>query len=116
MEENEIKMQQRNEQQQQQQLEAQQSIAQEQARQKQEELSQKERANIRDNETRIAVAQLQAAYNTSDGLSEEARASLSEKARQFDERIALDKDKLLYEKKRSDEELAIKKQSLNKNS
>jgi hypothetical protein len=116
VEENEIRMQQRNEQQQQQQLEVQQSIAQEAARQKQEELGQRERANIRDNETKIAIAQLQAAYNTPDGLSEEARASLSEKARQFDERIALDKDKLSYEKKRSDEELAIKKQSLNKNS
>ena len=70
---------------QQQQLEAQQQIAQMESQQRQAELQQKEQANIRDNETKILIAQMQK-EDKNDGIkepefSEEAKANLLEKIR-----------------------------------
>lgn len=109
-------MQERSSQAQQQQLETQQQIAQMEAQQRQSELQQKEQANIRDNETKILVAQIQKEDN--DGIkeyefSEEARANLLEKIREFDEKLKLDKDKLKLDERRHRDDLALKRKTMN---
>ena len=105
---------------QQQQLEAQQQIAQMESQQRQAELQQKEQANIRDNETKILIAQMQK-EDKNDGIkepefSEEAKANLLEKIREFDERLKLDKDKVKLDEKKHKEDLALKRRSLNEKS
>lgn len=105
---------------QQQQLEAQQQIAQMESQQRQAELQQKEQANIRDNETKILIAQMQK-EDKNDGIkepefSEEAKANLLEKIREFDERLKLDKDKMKLDKKKHKEDMALKRRSLNEKS
>ena len=119
VERDERNIQERNAQAQQQQLEAKQSIAQMQMQQKQEELEQKERASIRDNETKLLIATMQANNNedTEDfepEFSEEAKANLAEKIREFDERLKLDRDKLEFEKKKADKDAELKLKQINK--
>lgn len=109
-------MQERLSQAQQQQLETQQQIAQMEAQQRQAELQQKEQANIRDNETKILVAQIQKEDN--DGIkeyefSEEARANLLEKIREFDEKLKLDKDKLKLDERKHRDDIALKRKTMN---
>lgn len=109
-------MQERSSQAQQQQLETQQQIAQMEAQQRQSELQQKEQANIRDNETKILVAQIQKEDN--DGIkeyefSEEARANLLEKIREFDEKLKLDKDKLKLDERKYRDDIALKRKTMN---
>lgn len=109
-------MQERSSQAQQQQLETQQQIAQMEAQQQQAELQQKEQANIRDNETKILVAQIQKEDN--DGIkeyefSEEARANLLEKIREFDEKLKLDKDKLKLDERKHRDDIALKRKTMN---
>ena len=105
---------------QQQQLEAQQQIAQMEAQQRQAELQQKEQANIRDNETKILIAQMQK-EDKNDGIkepefSEEAKANLLEKIREFDERLKLDRDKMKLDEKKHKEDMTLKRRSLNEKS
>lgn len=116
VEKDEQAIQERNAQAQQQQLEAQQQLAQLEQQQKQAELQQKEQANIRDNETKIVIAQIQA--NKSDGIeekefSEEARANLLEKIREFDERIKLDKERLALDKEKARTDATLKNKQIN---
>lgn len=105
------------------QLEAQQQIAAMQQQQKEAELLQKEEANIRDNQTKIIVAQIQSegGPDEEDGImiddySPEAKANLAEKIREFDEKLKLDKDKLKLDKKKADTDASIKRQALRKKS
>lgn len=105
---------------QQQQLEAQQQIAQMESQQRQAELQQKEQANIRDNETKILIAQMQK-EDKNDGIkepefSEEAKANLLEKIREFDKRLKLDKDKMKLDEKKHKEDMALKRRSLTEKS
>lgn len=105
---------------QQQQLEAQQQIAQMESQQRQAELQQKEQANIRDNETKILIAQMQK-EDKNDGIkepefSEEAKANLLEKIREFDERLKLDRDKMKLDEKKHKEDMTLKRRSLNEKS
>jgi hypothetical protein len=104
---------------QQQQLESQQQIAQIEAKQRQAELQQKEQANIRDSETKLMIAQIQANNKDDDGIveqefSEEAKANLMEKMREFNERLELDKDRLNHDKKKHEDEISVKRQALKK--
>ena len=117
VEKDERNIQERNAQAQQQQLEAQQQIAQIEMEQKQAELEQREQANIRDNETKIMIAQIQASNKNDDGIveqefSEEAKASLMEKIREFNEKLKLDRDKLELDKKKHEDEISVKRQAL----
>ena len=117
VEKDERNIQERNAQAQQQQLEAQQQIAQIEMEQKQAELEQREQANIRDNETKIMIAQIQANNKNDDGIveqefSEEAKASLMEKIREFNEKLKLDRDKLELDKKKHEDEISVKRQAL----
>ncbi len=118
VERDEQAIQERNSRMQQQQLESQQQVAQMEIEQKQSELQQKENANIRDNEVKLMIAQMQSENKENDGItenefSEEAKANLAEKIREFNERLKLDRDKLDLDKRKHQEELSIKRQSLN---
>lgn len=112
-------IQERNAQLQQQQLESQQQLAQIETEQRYAELQQKEQANIRDNETKLIIAQMQANNNDTDNVtgrefSDEDRANLMEKTREFNERLKLDRDKLNHDKKKHNDEMSIKRQELKK--
>ena len=89
-----------------------------QAQQKQEELQQKEQANIRDNETKIIVAQMgkYAGEETSEDIefSEEAKANLLEKIREFDLKLNLDKQKLKLDKEKVRTDARLKEKQINK--
>ena len=76
---------------------------------------------IINNETKILVATISANSNqeSNDGIqeqpfSEEARANLLEKMRQFDQKMKLDREKLELDKYKSREDIRLKEKSLNK--
>lgn len=121
IERDEQAIQQRNAQAQQEQLQVQQQQAELQAQQKQAELEQREQANIRDNETKIIIATMQAQNTQDDGIiepefTEEARANLMEKMREFDERLKLDRDRLEFDKKKAETDARLKEKQINKTS
>lgn len=108
----------RQEQQQQQQIESQQRIAQMNIEQKQMELDQKERSNIRDNETSIIIAQMNKYANEESeddySYSREAKEALLEKIREFNEKLSLDKDRLDLDKKKLAINEQLEREKLNK--
>lgn len=117
VEKNERELQERNAQSQQQQIEAQQQIAQLDVEQKQAELQQRDQANIRDNETKLLIANIQASNKETDGIedqefSEESKANLMEKIREFDERMKLDKERLQLDKEKHQTDTSLKRQAL----
>ena len=76
---------------------------------------------IINNETKILVATISANSNqeSDDGIqqqpfSEEARANLLEKMRQFDQKMKLDREKLELDKYKSRKDIRLKEKSLNK--
>lgn len=76
---------------------------------------------IINNETKILVVTISANSNqeSDDGIqeqpfSEEARANLLEKMRQFDQKMKLDREKLELDKYKSRENIRLKEKSLNK--
>lgn len=124
VENDERRIQERNQQMQQQQLQAQQQEAQ---MKQQVELAKMEQENIlneRDNETKIIVAQIAASVkvndNDTDGIqepmSEEAREKLKEQIRQFDARLALDRDRLQFDKSKAKTDAELKRRQINKKS
>lgn len=118
IEKDEAQIRERQQKAQQEQLQSQQEIAQMDLQQKQAELQQKESMNIRDNETKIIVAQMTkyAGEETSEDVefSEEAKANLLEKIRQFDVRINLDKQKLALDKQKEVNKVKLEREKLNK--
>lgn len=112
VEKDEKEIQERNAQAAQQQQESQERIAQMEISQKQAELEQKEQANIRDNEVKLMIASMQVEKD-SDGIkepefSEESKANLREKIREFDEKLKLEKEKLEFEKRKHKEDNILK--------
>lgn len=112
VERDEKAIQERNAQAAQQQQESQERIAQMEISQKQVELEQKEQANIRDNEVKLMIASMQVEKD-SDGIkepefSEESKANLKEKIREFDEKLKLEKEKLEFEKRKHKEDNILK--------
>ena len=80
----------------------------------------KDTMNQRDNETKILIASMNA-QNQEDGIqdqefSEESKANLLEKMREFDERLKLDRERLALDKKKAETDAAIKRQSLRRKS
>lgn len=77
-------------------------------------MQQEDALNQRDNETKILIAQINAgSEGEEDGViepefSEEARANLLEKMRQFDERLKLDREKLAFDKDKHREDNQLK--------
>lgn len=102
IERDEKELRERQEQMQQQQLQLQQQQIQANAQQKEAELQQKEQENIRDNETKILVATINA--NTEDDgiqepvYSQEAKDKLAEQIREFDEKLKFEREKLKVNK------------------
>ena len=104
-------------QQQQQALQVQQEQAQMAAQTKEAEIKQREEANIRDNETKIFVAQITANNEESDGIkepeySQEAKDKLLESMRQFDKKLSLDREKLDLDKHKVELDYSIKNRQL----
>ena len=101
-------------QQQQNQLQQQQIEAESQAKER--EMQLKDLLNQRDNETKILIASMGQQDKDGDGIiepmSEEARESLKEKVRQFDETLKLDRERLALDKQKADNDYSIKKQQL----
>lgn len=104
---------------QQQQLESQERIAQAEQQQKQAELQQKEQANIRDNETRILVAQISAQARDTDAeedgiapeeYSQEAKDKLAEQIREFDEKMKLEWAKHEETQRKNNKDAELKKE------
>lgn len=123
IEKDEKSIQERQQQAQEQQLQSRQEVARMQLQQKQLELQQKDEQNIRDNETRIQVAVINARSKINDvegdgiapdEFSAEAKASLEEKIREFNEKLQLDKEKLSHQKKKDAEDAEIRRAALGK--
>ena len=121
VERNEQELMQRQQEAQQQQLQQQQQQAEMEAQAKEQEMQLKDTMNQRDNETKILVATISANSNqeSDDGIqeqpfSEEARANLLEKMRQFDQKMKLDREKLELDKYKSREDIRLKEKLLNK--
>ena len=83
--------------------------------------------NTENNETKIIVANINAqarmydeANVVNDGIeepmSEEAREKLKEQIRQFDARLALDKERLAFDKHKADVDARLKEKQINKSS
>lgn len=123
VEKNEQELIQRQQEAQQQQAELQKQQQQAEAQAKEAEMQLKDKLNQRDNETKIIVATMTSQSNVEDKseVSEESKASLIEKMRQFDERLKLDREKLDFERKKHSEDNELKdkislRQYKNKNS
>ena len=113
VERDEINIQERSRQAQEQQLKAEDQIAQRELEYKQAELQQKEQANIRDNETKLLIANINSSREEDNevqaNISEEARLNLNEKIREFDEKLKLDKEKLELEKDKMNKDYQLKR-------
>ena len=104
---------------QQQQIQVQQEQTQMATKYREMELQQKEQANIRDNETKIMVAQISANSSQDDGIqepvySQEAKDKLAESIRQFDKKLELDRERLDLDKHKVEFDNSIKNKQLNK--
>ena len=124
VENDERKIQERNAQAQQQQLEVQQQEAQMRQEAEMAKIELEDTLNQRDNETKILVAQIAASIkvneNDTDGIqepmSDEAREKLREQVRQFDARLALDRDRLNFDKDKARTDAELKRRQINKQS
>lgn len=123
IEKDERQIQERQAQAQQEQLQVEQQKTQMEAQFKEAELTQKERANIRDNETKLTIAQLQAQSNNEgdDGVkepeySQEAKDKLLEQIREFDLRLKLDREKLNLDREKAATDARLKEKQINKQS
>ena len=122
VENDERKIQERNAQAQQQQLEVQQQEAQMRQEVEMAKMELEDTLNQRDNETKILVAQIAASIkvneNDTDGIqepmSDEAREKLREQVRQFDARLALDRDRLNFDKDKARTDAELKRKQINK--
>lgn len=90
-------------------------------------MEQEYKMNSENNETKIIVAEINsqaeadrlAMMNQDDGIeepefTEEARANLLEKMRQFDERLKLDRERLAFDKSKAKTDAELKRKQLNK--
>ena len=106
---------------QQQQVQIQQQEIERKAQIEQAKMQQEDALNARDNETKIQVALINAqSKNTMDDgieepeFSEEARANLLEKIRQFDEKMKLDRERLELDKDKARADVRLKEKQINK--
>ncbi len=122
VENDERKIQERNAQAQQEQLQ----IQQQEAQMKQEveiaKMELEDTLNQRDNETRILVANIAASVKVNEGdtdgiqepMSEGDKEKLREQIREFDARLALDKERLSFEKDKAKTDAELKRKQINK--
>ena len=112
IETDERKIQERQAQQAQMEQEAQQARLQQQAALEQARLEQENMLNQRDNETKVLVAQIN---HADDGIkepeySQEAKDKLAEQIREFDAKLALEKERLSFDKHKATIDASIKRQ------
>ena len=117
VERDERAIQERQSQAQQQQAQLQQQDMEQRAQIEQAKMEQADALNQRDNETKLIIAQINASSKTDDGIqepefSEEARANLMEKMREFDEKIKLDRERLKFDKDKADADRSLKEKQL----
>lgn len=121
VERNERELMERQQQMQQQQMEAEQQRTQMEAQMKEADMQLRDQMNMRDNETKVLVATISAGANSQEGdgieepvFSEESRANLMEKMREFDERLKLDKERLAFDKEKAKTDAELKRKQINK--
>lgn len=120
VEKNERELQERQEQAQQQQAQLQQQEIEQNAQMEQAKMQQEDTLNARDNETKIQIALINAQSKTeNDGVeepeySEESKANLMEKMREFNEKLKLDRDKLEFDKHKAKVDAELKEKQINK--
>lgn len=112
VEKDERSIQERQAQAQQQQMQIQQQELEQRTQMEQAKMQQEDMLNQRDNETKILIAQINA-DNTQEEIepeySEEAKANLLEKIRQFDQKLALDKERLQFDKEKHKDDVELKR-------
>ena len=116
IEKDEEKIQQQQSQAQQQQLEAEQAANQAQLDMKIQELQAKDQINIRDNETKLIIAQM-GSQQIDDGIQEVdpiKKEELLEKIRQFDNKLLLEKEKLVLDKQKHQDDVMLRNKQINK--
>ena len=122
VESNEKAIQERNAQAQQQQLQSQQQAEQMKQQTELAKMEQEDRLNERDNETKIIVATIAANVKAQEGqadggiqepMSEESKEKLRESIRQFDARLALDKERLAFDKDKAKTDARLKEKQIN---
>lgn len=120
VEKNEQELMQRQQEAQQQQMQLQQQQMQAEAQAKEAEMQLKDMLNQRDNETKILVATISANSNQQDDgivepeFSEEAKAKLAQQMKEFDAKIALERNKLNEQKRKNRADESLKEKALNK--
>lgn len=120
VERDEQQMQERQAEQARQQMEAESQAAAQEFALKEKQLAVDEAKNIRDNETKLIIAEMSkyADLETSEDVeySPEAKAELEEKIRQFNEKMSLDKDKFELDKKKHSDDVVLRNKQINKTS
>ena len=120
VEKNEQELIQRQQEAQQQQMELQQQQMQAEAQAKEAEMQLKDQLNQRDNETKIIVATISAQASIADDgikepeFSEEAKANLMHKMKEFDAKMALEREKLEEQKRKNRADEALKAKQISK--
>ena len=121
VEKDERNIQERQAQAQQQQLQVQQQEIEQKAMMEQAKMQQEDILNQRDNETKILIAQINASSKMNDmddgiqePMSEEAKEKLRESIRQFDAKLALDKERLQLDKDKAKTDASLKLKQINK--
>ena len=99
-------------------MQVQQQQTQMEAQMREAEMALKDTINQRDNETKILIASMNAQSND-DGIevqefSEEAKANLMEKMREFDEKMKLDRERLAFDKEKAKTDASIKREQIRK--
>ena len=118
IERDEMKTQESQSQQAQQEMEAQQEALEQQAQIEREKMRIEEERNIRDNETKLAIANMNTYTSLQDGINvdnytQKDREELAEKIRQFDKKLKIDREKIELEKKKAKDDKEIKQKQLN---
>lgn len=117
VEKDERSIQERQAQAQQQQAQIQQQEIEQKAQLEQAKMQQEDALNQRDNETKILIANIQASSkqeNIEPVYSEEAKANLMEKIREFDTKIKLDEKKFELEKQKASDDTRLREKQINK--
>lgn len=116
IERDEQRIQERQSQAQQQELQARQQEAQAKLQQEQAKMELEDTLNMRDNETKILIATMN---SNDDGIqepeySQEAKDKLAEQIREFDARLALDRERLSFDKDKAKTDAELKRKQINK--
>lgn len=128
VESNEKRLQEQQQQQQQQQIQIQQQQIEQQAQIEQAKIEQEYKMNSENNETKILIAEINSQaeadrlalmnkdYAEEDVYTQKDKAELAERIREFDLRLKFDREKLAYEKSKTQKDQALKSKQISKTS